>query len=109
MQALRMLDTGNSAATLNMALDSVAVRGTVAFVGEKSDATIHPSPQFIRKEITVVGNWYHELGDYDEMIDLIRRGLAPERIVTHQFPISQAPEAFRLFAAGQTGKAILLG
>jgi propanol-preferring alcohol dehydrogenase len=105
----RALDTSNTAATLTMALDHVAVRGTVAFVGEKDTATIHPSPQFLRKEITVVGNWYHEWGDYDEMVTLIRRGLAPERIVTHQFLIAQAPEAFRLFAAGQTGKAILIG
>ena len=105
---VRTLDTGNSPATLNMALDNAAVRGTVAFVGEKNEATIHPSPQFIRKELTVIGNWYHEIGDYAEMIELIRQGLRPERIVTHQFPISQAPEAFRLFASGQTGKAILL-
>lgn len=104
----RALDTGNSPATLNMALDSVAVRGTVAFIGEKSEATIHPSAQFIRKELTAVGCWYHEWNDYGEMIDLIRKGLAPERIVTHQFPIVQAPEAFRLFAAGQTGKAVLV-
>jgi propanol-preferring alcohol dehydrogenase len=87
----RALDTSNTATTLNMALDHVAVRGTVAFVGEKDTETIRPSPQFLRKEITVVGNWYHEWGDYDEMVALIRRGLAPERIVTHQFPIAQAP------------------
>jgi propanol-preferring alcohol dehydrogenase len=104
----RALDTGNSPATLNMALDSVAVRGTVAFVGEKNDVTIQPSAQFIRKELTAVGCWYHEWNDYAAMIELIRKGLAPERIVTHRFPIAQAPEAFHLFSAGQTGKAVLV-
>lgn len=104
----RAMDTGNSPATANLALDSVAARGTVAFVGEKNDALIHPSSQFIRKEITVVGNWYHEWGEYEEMIALIRQGLAPERIVTHQFPIAEAPEAFQLFAAGRTGKTVLV-
>jgi propanol-preferring alcohol dehydrogenase len=105
----RALDTGNSPATLNLALDHVAVSGVVALVGEKNDAAIHPSPQFIRKEITAVGNWYHEIGEYEEMYDLIRNGLRPERIVTHQFPMAQAPEAFQLFAAGRTGKAVLVG
>jgi propanol-preferring alcohol dehydrogenase len=105
---VRALDTGNSPATLNLALDSVGVHGTVAFVGEKDEATIRPSPQFIRKELTAVGCWYHEWDDYAAMIDLIRRGLQPERIVSHQFPISQAPTAFSLFAAGQTAKTVLI-
>lgn len=104
----RALDTGNSPATLNLALDGVGAGGTVAFVGEKEEATIHPSPQFIRKEITAVGCWYHPLGDYEAIIALVQRGLAPERIVTHQFPLARAPEAFQLFAAGQCGKVVLV-
>ena len=104
----RALDTGNVPATLNLALDAVGGRGTVALVGEKNEATIRPSPQFLRKEITAVGCWYHEWGEYDEMVTMIRNGLAPERIVTHQFAIADAPHAFELFAAGKTGKAVLI-
>ncbi|OGG52305.1 MAG: hypothetical protein A3F84_23385 [Candidatus Handelsmanbacteria bacterium RIFCSPLOWO2_12_FULL_64_10] len=104
----RTLDTGNVEATANLALDAVRRGGSVAFVGEKGSATIRPSAQFIRKEITTVGNWYHEWGEYDEMVAMIRAGFVPERTVTHRFPVSEGPEAFRLFAAGQTGKVVLV-
>lgn len=104
----RALDTSGSEATTNLALDSVKRGGWVAFVGEKNSATIRPSAQFIRKEITVVGNWYHEWSEYDEVVAMIRRGFVPERTVTHRFPIAQGPEAFRLFAEGRTGKVVLV-
>lgn len=104
----RALDTGNVEATTNLALDSVKRGGAVAFVGEKNSATIRPSAQFIRKEIAVVGNWYHEWGEYDEVVSMIRKGFVPERTVTHRFPIAEGPEAFRIFAAGQSGKVVLV-
>ena len=41
------------------------------------------------------------------MLELYRRGLAVDRLITHRFPFAEAPEAFRMMAAGQTGKVLL--
>jgi propanol-preferring alcohol dehydrogenase len=29
------------------------------------------------------------------------------KIITHRFPLEQAPEAYRLFESGQTGKVVI--
>jgi propanol-preferring alcohol dehydrogenase len=66
------LDCSGMAATTGLALDSAAVHGRVAFIGEKGEATIHPSPQFIRKELTVIGSWYFTGADYFRILGLYR-------------------------------------
>jgi threonine dehydrogenase-like Zn-dependent dehydrogenase len=38
---------------------------------------------------------------------LVRKQLHPETTVTHQFPLEQAAEAYRVFAGGTTGKVVL--
>lgn len=41
------------------------------------------------------------------MLGLYRDGLAVRELLTHHLPFADAPEAFRQFAAGATGKVIL--
>ena len=41
------------------------------------------------------------------MLELRRRGLPVERLISHQFGLEQAGEAFAQFAAGQTAKVVL--
>ena len=35
---------------------------------------------------------------------LVRWGIHPEDLITHEFPVEQAAEAYRLMADGQCGK-----
>lgn len=94
--------------TENQALDCAKKGGKVAFVGENRSATIKPSAQLIRKELTVIGSWYYNAGEYEELIALIRRGLSPEKMITHRFSLKEAQKAFSTFASGKSGKVVLV-
>ena len=102
------LDCSGSSDTTGMALDSATVHGRVAFIGEKQEASIRPSPQFIRKELTVFGSWYFTGADYFRILGLRSRGLDVSGLITHRFPLGRADQAFSTFASGQSGKVILL-
>ena len=99
-------DCAGRADTLGMALDLARKLGKVAIIGENAKAEIKPSDQFNRKELTLVGGTCFNLGEYDEIVGTILRGLAPERIITHRFRLKDAVEAYRLFDAGDTGKVV---
>jgi threonine dehydrogenase-like Zn-dependent dehydrogenase len=50
----------------------------------------------------------HFNNSMDDVIALIRSGrLDPGRIISHRMPLSQADEAYRLFAAREATKVIL--
>jgi threonine dehydrogenase-like Zn-dependent dehydrogenase len=102
------VDCAGVPATTGMALDAAAIYGRVAFLGEKPEAPIRPSPQFIRKELTVIGSWYFTLPDYARILALYRQGLDVAGLITHRFPLAEIDQAFATFASGQTGKVVLL-
>jgi len=86
---------------------SVRKGGTVVFNGEQPALPLSPSDDFIRRDITAVGSWFYHFNEYPAMLDAYRKGLPVASLVTHQFPIDQAAEAFRLMADGKTGKVLL--
>jgi threonine dehydrogenase-like Zn-dependent dehydrogenase len=92
-----------------LAFRLVGKGGTVVAAGENREVTIHVGRDLIRKDVTVVGNWYYHFCEYPEMLALYRRGLPVARLITHRFPLAEAETAFREFAAGRTGKVVLLG
>jgi propanol-preferring alcohol dehydrogenase len=101
------LECAGSAVTLRYALDSMAVFGRLGLVGEHREATIDPSAQFLGRELTLTSSRYIHLSDYDAILRLIADGLHPERMITHRFPLHEAPRAFSMFDAGETAKALL--
>ena len=101
------LDCSPTQATLTAALSCVRRFGKVGLVGEKGDSVIHPSDHFLRKEIEAVGSWYYNASDYAEILELYRRGLEVDDLITHRFPLAEADEAFATFASGQSGKVLL--
>jgi threonine dehydrogenase-like Zn-dependent dehydrogenase len=102
------LDCSPAQGTLTAALNCVRKFGRMGFVGEKGDSTIHPSDQFIRKEITAFGSWYYNPSDYFEIMQLYRRGLVVDDLITHRFPLAQADDAFATFASGESGKVLIV-
>ena len=101
------LDCSGVAATTGLALDSAAVLGRVALIGEKRQATIRPSPQFIRKELTVIGSWYFTGPDYFRILGLHQRGFDASGLVTHRFSLEEADQAFATFSSRQSGKVLI--
>ncbi|MCE2473807.1 MAG: hypothetical protein J4G18_18285, partial [Anaerolineae bacterium] len=66
-----------------------------------------PSRDFNQREIWAVGCWYYFMSEVPEMIALWRGGLDVTRMITHRFPLADAPSAFERFDRGMTGKALL--
>jgi propanol-preferring alcohol dehydrogenase len=102
------LDCSGLAATTTLALDCTAVHGRVALIGEKGEATIRPSDQFIRKELTVIGSWYFTAADYHRILRLRQQGLNVSGLATHRFPLEEAQQAFATFSSGQSGKVMIV-
>jgi propanol-preferring alcohol dehydrogenase len=91
---------------LNRCISCLGVHGRLGILGENSRATINPSDAFIRRELTAAGVWYYGAGDFEDMVDLVRRGLPTDALITHRFPLEQAQEAYELMDQKQTGKVI---
>lgn len=103
------IDCSGHPAGQNMALDSVRRLGAVAFIGESRETTIRPSDQLIRKELTLIGSWYFNISEYEEIVDvLVSKKIDLERLATHRFPIDEAETAFRLFDERKTEKAVFV-
>ena len=90
-----------------LALRLVGKGGTIACCGENRDVTLHVGRDLIRRDITLFGGWFYHYRDYPRMLELRRRGLPVERLISHRFGLEQAGEAFAQFAAGQTAKVVL--
>jgi propanol-preferring alcohol dehydrogenase len=81
----------------------------VAFVGESRATQINPSDQILRKLLTVVGGWYFPIGDWEEIVRLvIEKDIPVEKLISHDFTIDQAEEAFRAFDQRETEKAVFI-
>ena len=93
--------------TAKQCFAGVRTAGTVVFNGEQPALPLSPSEDFIRRDITALGSWYYHFNEYPAMLDLYRQGLPIGSLITHRFPLAQAAEAFRLMAAGLTGKVLL--
>jgi L-iditol 2-dehydrogenase len=103
------IDCSGQPAAQNMALDSVRRLGRVAFVGESRETTIHPSDQLIRKQLTLIGSWYFNIAEYEEIIAVLTgKHIDLECLATHRFSIDEAETAFRLFDERKTEKAVFV-
>lgn len=83
--------------------------GKIAFVGEGNTCTFNPSPDIIHGQKTIYGSWVTSLWRMEELVErLVRWGIHPEDLITHEFAIDQADEAYALMAGGQCGKVAVV-
>lgn len=100
--------SGNSGAH-NMALDALRPGGKAAFIGEAHESTIKPSDQLIRKQITLMGSWYFNICEYEEILRVLHtHKIDLERLATHRFSLDEAETAFRMFDERKTEKAVFV-
>ncbi len=83
-------------AVVEQAIDVVASSGTVVVVGLSRQSVSVPMVELTRKELTIVGS-RNNMGRFADAVSLVRRkpdlaGL----LISHRFPLEQAPEAFAL-------------
>jgi threonine dehydrogenase-like Zn-dependent dehydrogenase len=93
--------------TAKQCFEVVRKGGTVVFNGEQGALPLSPSDDFIRRDITALGSWFYHFHEYGDMLRLYRNGLRVQDLVSHTYPLAQAPEAFAEFAAGRAAKVLL--
>jgi threonine dehydrogenase-like Zn-dependent dehydrogenase len=94
--------------TLRLCLKLVGLGGTVMAVGEQPATPVDISEELIRRDITLMGSWFFHFREFADMAAAYRAGLAVDRLVTHSFALDEAGKGFAEFAAGRTGKAMLV-
>ncbi len=75
-------------------------------MNQVSSATVHPF-DITRREITIFGSFIQRTA-FPKVVGLLEAGALPfERLITHQFEISEFGRALQLLGSGQAIKAIL--
>ncbi|MCU1489930.1 MAG: alcohol dehydrogenase [Acidimicrobiaceae bacterium] len=103
------VDCSGSAEGQIGALDAVRPEADVYFVGERTETTLDPSNQIIRKLTRVRGGWYFPRWRYDELAAFaVARRLPLEDLVSGTVGLEEAAEAFRAFDARETEKVVFV-
>ena len=105
----RAIDASASDGGRQLAIRAAREWGKIAFVGEGGTCTFNPSPDIIHGQKTIYGSWVTSLWKMEELVErLVRWGIHPEDLITHEFSIEQVDEAYRLMAGGQCGKVAVV-
>jgi len=107
LMADKCIESAGRPETLLLALDLVGKAGCVGVVGEQGEVPFNPGKHLIRRDVTVMGSWFYHYCEYPAMVDLYRRGLQVQKLITDHFPLSEAQAAYEKFERGETGKVIL--
>lgn len=103
------IDCSGAGAARRLCLESAREWGRVAFVGEGGTVQFEPSPLMIHKQLTLHGSWVCSLSQMENLVELLMRwDLHPDVMVTHQFSVDQARQAYETFDTGQTGKVAIV-
>ena len=105
----RAFDASASDLGRQLAIRATREWGRIAFVGEGGTCTFNPSPDIIHGQKTIYGSWVTSLWRMEELVErLVRWGIHPEDLITDEFPLEQAGEAYRLMASGNCGKVAVV-
>jgi threonine dehydrogenase-like Zn-dependent dehydrogenase len=104
-----VVDAAGNPAALAAIAGYVRMGGTVSIPGVYLQENMDlPWGAFWLKGVNFTMGVTHFHNSMDEVIALIRAGrLDPGTIISHRMPLSQADEAYRLFAAREATKVIL--
>lgn len=101
----RAIDASASDGGRQLAIRATREWGRIAFVGEGGSCTFQPSPDIIHGQKTIYGSWVTSLWRMEDLTErLVRWGIHPEDLITHEFPLEKAGEAYALMASGNCGK-----
>jgi L-iditol 2-dehydrogenase len=101
------LETSGQNAAARTCLDALRRHGKMAFIGENGEISVHVSNDFIRKGITVTGQWHYNLNGIPKIMEVIKKSPAAEKMITHRFSFSTINEALAVSASHQCGKIMI--
>lgn len=107
--AERAIDCSASDAGRQLAIRATREWGRVAFVGEGNTCTFNPSPDIMHGQKTIYGSWVTSLWRMEELVErLVRWGIHPQDLITADYPLEKAGEAYAQMAAGTCGKVAVV-
>ncbi len=105
----KAIDASASDPGRQLAIRATRPWGKIAFVGEGNTCTFNPSPDIIHGQKTIYGSWVTSLWRMEELVErLVRWGFHLEELITHEFPLEKAGEAYALMAKGDCGKVAVV-
>lgn len=105
----KALDASANDSARRLAIRCTRDWGKIAFVGEGGTCTFEPSPDIIHGQKTIYGSWVTSLWRMEDLVErLVRWGIHPEDLITHEFPLEKADEAYALMASGKCGKVAVV-
>jgi threonine dehydrogenase-like Zn-dependent dehydrogenase len=100
--------SGNDKGRLT-AIQATRKWGKIVFLGEGGTVNFQPSPDIIHDQKTIYGSWVTSIWLMEELVErIVRWGIHPEKLVTHQFSLDQADRAYALMASGKCGKVAVV-
>ncbi len=100
--------SGNDKGRLT-AIQATRKWGKIVFLGEGGTVDFQPSPDIIHDQKTIYGSWVTSIWLMEELVErIVRWGIHPEDLVTHQFPLDRVDEAYALAASGKCGKVAVV-
>ena len=106
-----VFDAAGAPSTVSQALQIAATSGRVVLIGTfRGSGAVDTSTHIVHREVTVTGISGRRIyGTWDRLFDIVGSGLVdPVAVVTHRFPLAEAPLALELSARGEAGKVLLL-
>lgn len=92
-----------------LAIRATRSYGKIAFVGEGNTVSFNPSPDIIHGQKTIYGSWVTSLWKMEELVEkLVRWNIHPDRLITHQFSLEKASDAYALMESGKCGKVAVV-
>ena len=102
------LETSGTLEAQRLCIDVTKRRGQIALIGEcGKDLAINASSDFIRKGITLSGQWHYNLNYIFKIMRVISNSPIAEKLITHVFPMNKFQEAMEISASHNCAKIIL--
>ena len=105
----RAIDCSASDAGRQTAVRATRQWGKIALVGEGNTMSLNPSPDLMHAQKTIYGSWVTSTWKMMDLVErLVRWGIHPGDLITDEFPLEQAAEAYARMASGRCGKVAIV-
>ncbi len=105
----RAIDCSASDAGRQTAVRATRDWGKIALVGEGNTLSLNPSPDMMHSQKSIYGSWVTSTWKMMDLVEhLVRWGIHPGDLVTDEFPLEEADQAYALMASGKCGKVAIV-
>lgn len=102
------IETSGTVDAQRLCIDAVRRKGQISIIGECGESLeVKASPDFIRKGISIRGQWHYNLNGISKIMAVIKTDPMIDKLITHVFPMSRVQEALEISATHECGKIVL--